>query len=116
MSAQRFFTSSTGTPLDQDKLTKIFHELCDSAKVPKIRFHDLRHTCGTFLHSQGVSPFTIQEILGHSQIVTTRRYTHADTTLQKSALGKVGELLQNRQIESRSTVKATVKPRLVRVK
>jgi len=64
------------------------------AKVPKIRFYDLRHTCGTFLHKQGASPFVIQEILGHSQLSTTRRYTHVDRELQKSALGKVGDLLK----------------------
>ncbi len=88
----RVFTTTIGTALDGDNLTKAFHELAVEAKVPKIRFHDLRHTCGTFLHAQGVSEFTIQEILGHSQLTTTRRYTHIDAALQKAALGKVAEL------------------------
>jgi integrase len=115
----RVFTSTIGTALDGDNLTKAFQEIAKEAEVPVIRFHDLRHTCGTFLHAQGVSPFTIQEILGHSQLVTTRRYTHRDATLQKSALAKVGELLKTPEPtvdSSRSTVNATVKPRLVRVK
>jgi integrase len=115
----RLFTSSIGTPLDPRKLNKTFHDLCVSAEVPKIRFHDLRHTCGTFLHLKGVSPFTIQEILGHAQISTTRRYTHADKTLQKAAIGKLGELLVkpfDSKFEDGSAVKAAVKPRLVRVK
>jgi integrase len=119
----RLFVSSIGTALDGDNLTKVFHELADVAQVPKIRFHDLRHTCGTFLHSQGVSPFVIQEILGHSQLSTTRRYTHVDTALQKSALGKVGDLLKrpapapvDSGFDSRSAVKPAVKLRLVRVK
>lgn len=115
----RLFTSSTGRPLDADKLTKIFHELCATAKVPKIRFHDLRHTCGTFLHLKGVSPFTIQEILGHAQISTTRRYTHADKTLQKAAIAKLGEIFakpSDSKFEDRSAVNAAVKRCLVRVK
>ena len=120
----RVFTNTIGGMVDGDNLTKVFHDLCEAAKVPRIRFHDLRHTCGTFLHAQGVSPFTIQEILGHSQLVTTRRYTHVDAALQKSALGKVGNLLQKSATEtpvdsifdSRSAVKAAVKPRLYRVK
>jgi integrase len=120
----RIFTSSIGTILDLDKLTKIFHDLCERAKVPKIRFHDLRHSCGTFLHAQGVSPFVIAEILGHSQLVTTRRYTHVDVPLQKSALEKVGNLLQktatdapvDSSFHTRSAVKAAVKTRLYRVK
>jgi integrase len=120
----RVFTNTVGGMVDGDNLTKVFHDLCAAAKVPKIRFHDLRHTCGTFLHAQGVSPFTIQEILGHSQLGTTRRYTHVDTALQKSALGKVGELIQkstseppvDSKFDRRSAVKAAVKPRLYRVK
>ena len=119
----RVFTSTIGTMLDGDNLTKVFHDLCETAKVPKIRFHDLRHSCGTLLHAEGVSPFTIQEILGHSQLVTTRRYTHVDTALQKSALGKVGELLKRPATvaadsgsDSRSAVKPAVKLRLIRVK
>jgi integrase len=109
----RVFTTTIGTALDGDNLTKEFHQLADVAKVPKIRFHDLRHTCGTFLHAQGVSPFTIQEILGHSQLVTTRRYTHVDTALQKSALTKVGELLTKSEPEIKAP---TPKRRLIRVK
>jgi integrase len=123
----RVFTTTIGSALDGDNLTKAFQEIADAAKVPRIRFHDLRHTCGTFLHAQGVSPFTIQEILGHSQLVTTRRYTHVDAALQKSALGKVGELLKKPErktgtdatdssFDSRSAVKAAVKTKLVRVK
>jgi integrase len=109
----RVFTTTIGTELDADKLSKIFHELSVAAEVPQIRFHDLRHTCGTFLHAQGVSPFTIQEILGHAQIVTTRRYTHIDTSLQKSALAKIGELLKKPEPEVKT---ATPRRRLVRVK
>ena len=98
---------------------KVFRTLSDAAKVPQIRFHDLRHTCGTFLHAQGVSPFVIQEILGHAQIVTTRRYTHANKALQKDAVNKIGEMLKTQETADsgeRSAVKVAVKPRLMRVK
>ena len=88
----RLFTSTIGTAVDGDNLTKVFRNLCRTAGVPLIRFHDLRHSCGSFPHAQGVSPFTIQEILGHSQLVTTRRYTHADQALQRAAVDKVGTL------------------------
>ncbi|PWU04160.1 MAG: hypothetical protein C5B51_17315 [Terriglobia bacterium] len=33
-----------------------------------IRFHDTRHCCGTLLNAQGASSFTIQRVLGHSQL------------------------------------------------
>ena len=41
-----------------------------------MRVHDTRHSCGTLLHVQHADPFMIQEVLGHSQLSTTRRYTH----------------------------------------
>jgi integrase len=102
----RVFTTTIGTALDGRNLNKLFNEMAKSANLPRIRFHDLRHTCGTFLHAQGVDPFTIQEILGHSQLSTTRRYTHVNAAVQKAALERVGELLK----------KPAAKRRLVRVK
>lgn len=44
------FTSTVGTPLDDCNVTHRFKDLCHAAGVPIIRFHDLRHTIGTFLH------------------------------------------------------------------
>jgi integrase len=42
-----------------------------AANLPKMRIHDLRHTCATLLLAQGVHPKVVQEILGHSQISLT---------------------------------------------
>jgi integrase len=83
----RLFTNTIGKALDLDKLTRVFHQLTDETNVPRIRFHDLRHTCGTFLHGRHVDLFLIQEILGHSQLSTTRRYVHPNTAHHKEALG-----------------------------
>jgi integrase len=44
---------------------------------PKLRFHDLRHTCASLLIEQGAHPKEIQARLGHSTITTTLdRYGH----------------------------------------
>jgi integrase len=45
-------------------------DLLSTAKAPKMRIHDLRHTCATLLLAQGV-PKIVQEILRHSQITLT---------------------------------------------
>ena len=46
-------------------------------RIPKIRIHDLRHTCATLLLAQDVHPKVVQEILGHSQIsLTLDTYSH----------------------------------------
>ena len=70
------FTSPIGTAFDPRNATREFHALLEAAKLPSIRFHDLRHTAATLLLAQGVDPRTIMETLGHSQIsLTLNTYT-----------------------------------------
>jgi integrase len=43
-----------------------------------MRFHDLRHSCATFLVATGVDPKSVQELLGHTTIrLTMDTYVHA---------------------------------------
>jgi integrase len=47
------------------------------AGLPKIRFHDLRHTCATLLLSKNVHPKIVQEMLGHATVaITLDTYSH----------------------------------------
>ena len=56
------------------------------AKVPHIRFHDLRHCSATLLLRQGVHPKVVQERLGHSGIsVTLDVYSHVLPGMQEDA-------------------------------
>jgi integrase len=65
------FTTTIGTPLDDRNVRRAFVDLLVTAKAPKMRIHDLRHTCATLLLAQGVHAKVVQEILGHSQITLT---------------------------------------------
>jgi integrase len=49
--------------------------LLKAAKVRDARLHDARHTAATPLLAQGVDQRVVMEILGHSQISMTTRYT-----------------------------------------
>lgn len=71
-----FAHPQTGKPLDRSKVLKRFQTACKDAKVPVIRFHDLRHTFGTRLAATGVPLRTIQEFMGHADTKTTQIYVH----------------------------------------
>lgn len=61
--------------------------------LPRIRFHDLRHTAATLALKEGVHPKVVQEMLGHSQIaVTLDTYSHVLPTMQKEAAAKIDAL------------------------
>ncbi|MCG6536366.1 MAG: tyrosine-type recombinase/integrase [Syntrophales bacterium LBB04] len=52
----------------------------------KFTFHNLRHTAASYLIQNGVDLYTVKEILGHSTIQLTERYSHlADQTLKEAA-------------------------------
>jgi integrase len=54
--------------------------------IPRVRFHDLRHSHATQLLSAGVHPKIAQERLGHSTITTTMDlYSHLTKTMQEDA-------------------------------
>jgi integrase len=80
------FTSSTGKPLDQRNVLRMFRRVLRKAKLPRMRFHDLRHSCASLLLAQNVSPRVVMETLGHSRIsVTLDTYTHVMPALMRDA-------------------------------
>lgn len=86
------FCSTVGTPLDPRNVTKRFQDLLEDAGLDRRRFHDLRHSCGSFLTARGVHPRLIMEILGHSQISTTMNtYAHVELESLRGALAHIGE-------------------------
>ena len=72
------FTTSTGGPINPSNLRqRSFARLLKEARLPHIRFHDLRHTCATLLLAQGTHPKYVQDLLGHATIaITLDTYSH----------------------------------------
>jgi integrase len=72
------FAHSLGRPLDSSSLLHYdFHPLLKRAGLPKIRFHDLRHTAATLLLGKGINPKIVSELLGHASVaITLDLYSH----------------------------------------
>jgi len=72
------FNSEAGAPLHRTTITKQFEARLRRAGLRHLRLHDLRHTYGSLLMSQGVPLKTISDLLGHASIeVTADIYLHS---------------------------------------
>jgi integrase len=93
------FCDTAGNPLRKSNvMRRSFVPLLTKAKLPRIRFHDLRHTAATLLMAQGVHPKVVQERLGHSQVnLTLDVYSHVLPSLQEEAASKLDELFRAKQ-------------------
>ena len=58
-----------------------------------MRFHDLRHACASLLIEAGEDLYTVGEVLGHTNIQTTKRYAHLQLAKKRSALDKIGDAI-----------------------
>lgn len=72
------FASSVGTPLDaRGMIRDVFEPARSRAKLPPVRFHDLRHSYASVLIQQGAHPKVISDQLGHASVqITMDRYSH----------------------------------------
>ena len=83
------FPNGRGNPINHNNLIKRqFYPALDDAELPRIRFHDLRHTYESLLIEQGENIKFIQTQLGHSKSsITINVYGHLiRLTNQEAAL------------------------------
>ena len=73
-------TDQEGKLIRPNFVTEHFDWLLRKYSLPRICFHDLRHSCASLLLANGVPMKQIQEWLGHSDISTTANiYAHLDS-------------------------------------
>ena len=65
---------------------KSFHTVLKKAGITDFRFHDFRHTAAARILEKGADIRTVQEILGHSSVSVTERYTHTNANKKRSAI------------------------------
>jgi integrase len=85
-----------GDPHQPRSLTHEFTRLVSRIRgLPRVRFHDLRHSHATQLLLAGVHPKVAQERLGHSTISTTLDlYSHVTDTMQEDAAARLDDVLR----------------------
>jgi integrase len=79
-----FTNPVTGKPFVD--LKRAFKTACEEAGISGLRFHDLRHTFASRLVENGVDLITVKDLLGHSTVKMTERYTHPNQNLKKDAV------------------------------
>jgi integrase len=85
--------SRHGTPMMPRNLLKAFHAIVEKTGLPRIRFHDFRHTHATLLLQQGINIKLISERLGHAKIQTTlSTYSHVLPEMQRTISDKLDEV------------------------
>jgi integrase len=89
------FPNAKGGPHDTHNLLwRVLYPACKTAEVPRVSWHELRHTHATLLNSQGESMKTIQAQLRHSSSrVTMEIYTHAIPQHQREAVERLERVI-----------------------
>ncbi len=74
---EELFLNNHGMPITRNGFNYLLNNILHEKGIEKkITPHTLRHSFATHMLNNGADLRTIQELLGHSDIVTTRIYTH----------------------------------------
>jgi integrase len=89
------YTREDGAPMQPRSLTRAWQSAIGQIKLPRVRFHDLRHAHATHLLSNGVHPKVASERLGHSRVgITLDLYSHVLPGMQEDAASRVDDALR----------------------
>ena len=87
---------AAATPTNARSLTRYsFEPLMAIAELPRIRFHDIRHTAASMWLAAGIHPKVVQERLVHASIgITLDTYSHVLPAIHREAADRIGTLIQ----------------------
>jgi integrase len=70
------FLNADGKPLQKSALNMRWRAVRKAAGVADFRWHDLRHTAASKRAQLGANPLQLKQLLGHSTLAMTARYSH----------------------------------------
>lgn len=90
------FTNTGGNPLHAESISQLFSRQVVKHDLPRIRFHDLRHTHASLLVAAGVPIKVVSERLGHANPgFTMATYQHVLPGMGADAAQRFSELLSD---------------------
>ncbi|SAK40740.1 bacteriophage integrase [Caballeronia temeraria] len=78
-----------GDPDRPFTLGKAWTNAVRDAHLSDFKFHDLRHTCASYLAQGGASLLDVAATLGHKQLDVTRRYAHLTVDSKRAVVNRV---------------------------
>ncbi|MFC4636951.1 site-specific integrase [Deinococcus hohokamensis] len=106
------FPSSVGTPLGTYTLNRTWWGLIEKAELPRIRFHDLRHTYASLALAQKISPKVVSERLGHANVAfTLQTYAHVYEEEHRAAALDSTQLFKSTRHETEKQTTSAAKPK-----
>jgi integrase len=88
------FPGPFGGPADPSWSRQVFYAALETAGMPRVRFHDLRHTAATLALMQGVHPKVVSDMLGHGTVgLTLDTYSHLLPAMHQQAAAAMDAIL-----------------------
>ena len=87
------FTTRHGGSIERTEDGRAWKAILRQAGVRDARVPDARYTAATLLIELGVHTRVVQEVLGHTRVTTTERYTHVATLQMRDASERMSEAL-----------------------
>lgn len=84
-------TDRKGLVFDTKNFRRRWAKAVENAKLDDFRFHDLRHTCGSWARQNGADLADICEALGHSSVAVTMRYAHIEADRHKTVPDRIAK-------------------------
>jgi integrase len=92
------FGRNDGRPASADTMRTILRRACRKSGIREIGWHTLRHTFASQMSEADVSLQSVQELLGHSDIRTTMRYSHLAPSKLREAVGVLDSPKNGQQV------------------